>query len=216
MAIVCPTVTCQSDDLHEYRRQMERIENLSKHIHVDLMDGDFAPSKSPNIDSIWFPEDVQVDLHIMYRDPSDVLNTVIELKPRLLIIHSEANGDPATLSDALQVADIKFGVALLQDTPVSTILDQLEYVDHVLIFSGVLGRFGGEANLGLLSKVAQLKKYKPNIEIGWDGGINADNVRALVDGGVDILSVGGFIQNAEDPRAAYNNLVERLKMAPGV
>ena len=185
---------------------MEKIEKLSNHIQVDLMDGDFAPSTSPDIEHVWFPEDIQVDLHLMYRNPADVLNDVIDLKPRLLVVHAEANGDPATLAEALHVVDIKFGIALLRETPVSAILDELEYVDHVLIFSGDLGHFGGQADLNLLSKVAQLKKYKPQLEIGWDGGINADNIKDLVDGGVDILNVGGFIQNAEDPKAAYDQL----------
>lgn len=203
-------MTVPSDDLHEYRRQMERVENLAKRIQVDLMDEDFTPVTSPDIDKIWFPEGLEVDLHLMYRNPADVLNNVLELKPRLLIIHAEADVDLATLKNALSQAEIRLGMALLQDTPVSMIADDLEYIDHVLIFSGDLGRFGGTAEKSLLSKVEELRRLKPELEIGWDGGVNVDNARALRDGGVDVLNVGGFIQNADDPQVAYNRLVDAI------
>ena len=78
-----------------------------------------------------------------------------------------------------------------------------EAIDHVLIFSGNLGSYGGHANLDLLHTVRYLKNHKPGLEIGWDGGINSQNVAQLVFGGVDVLNVGAFIQNAENPEKAY-------------
>lgn len=211
MSIVCPTVTCQSEDLHEYRILMERVENLSPRIQVDLMDGEFAPTKSPEIDKIWFPEGKQIDLHLMYQHPADVLNDVLELNPNMLIVHKEAHVDVATLSGALRVGGIKLGLAVLPETPISDCLDELEFVDHVLIFSGVLGHFGGTADLKLLKKIEQLKRYKPSLEIGWDGGVNDTNLNQLVEGGVDVLNVGGFIQNAADPEEAYKQLSNLLQ-----
>lgn len=210
MSIVCPTVTCQSDDLHDYRKQMEKVE-FAERIQIDLMDGEFTPTKSPDIDDIWFLEDKIIDLHLMYKNPADVLNQVLDLKPSLLIVHAEADVDIPTLAGALNQSGIKLGVALLQQTKVTDILDYLEYIDHVLIFSGDLGRFGGSADLSLMSKITQLKQYKPNVEIGWDGGINDSNIIELQNGGVDVLNVGGFIQNAEDPIANYEKLTNLLQ-----
>lgn len=211
MSTICPTVTCQTDDLHEYRTQMERIENLSDRIQIDLMDGEFAPTKSPSIDKIWFPEGKQIDLHLMFQHPADVLNDVLELHPSMLIVHKEAQVDIPTLAAALQVSGIKLGLAILPETPISDCLDELEHVTHVLIFSGTLGQFGGTADLGLLKKVQQLKKYNPSLEIGWDGGVNLENVKALADGGIDVLNVGGFIQEANDSNAAYERLCNLLQ-----
>ena len=210
MSIVCPTVTCQSEDLHEYRRQMERVE-FAPRIQVDLMDGDFAPTKSPDIDKIWFPEDKQIDLHLMYRNPADVLNEVVELKPALLIVHAEANVDIPTLKGALDAVGIKLGLAILRDTPIDSILDELQYADHILIFSGDLGHYGGSADLSLLRKVEQIKRYNPTLEIGWDGGVNDKNAEALAAGGINVLNAGGFIQNADDPQKAYNTLSHLLQ-----
>lgn len=75
---------------------------------------------------------------------------------------------------------------------------------------GNLGYHGGTANLELLSKVRDIREHHPDVELAWDGGINADNVRQLVEAGVDILNVGGFIQKAADPAARYQELADLL------
>jgi pentose-5-phosphate-3-epimerase len=62
--------------------------------------------------------------------------------------------------------------------------------------------------MNLLDKVKELRKLKPTLEIGWDGGVNDRNARQLAEGGVDVLNVGGFIHSAEDSRAAYAKLKE--------
>jgi ribulose-phosphate 3-epimerase len=76
----------------------------------------------------------------------------------------------------------------------------------VLVFSGNLGHHGGEADLGLLEKVRQIKVHHPEVEIGWDGGINDQNVKQLVEAGVEVLNVGGYIQKADYPERAYATL----------
>jgi len=114
--------------------------------------------------------------------------------------------DLADFARKVHEHDIKAGVALLQDTPVSQVVPYLEQLDHVLIFSGNLGYHGGTADLALLEKVRELKSIKPELEIGWDGGVNDQVARALADGGVDELNAGGFIAHADNPKAAFEKL----------
>lgn len=215
MAIICPTVTAQTPDMHEYRRQMERIENLAPRFQLDLMDGDFAPTKSPPVDQLWVPEGLQADVHIMYRHPADALNALLDLKPRMVIVHVEANVDVPTIANALKAEDILFGLAMLPPSWPEQYMEELQYADHVLVFAGDLGHFGGQPDMSLLRKVSQLKRYKPDLEIGWDGGVRPENALELASGGVDVLNVGGFIQKADDPAAAYAQLVDLIKSANG-
>ena len=51
--------------------------------------------------------------------------------------------------------------------------------------------FGG--GLMQLEKIRLVKMINPNVEIGWDGGVMVDNAYSLVQGGVNILNVGGTI-----------------------
>ncbi|HSX44804.1 MAG TPA: hypothetical protein VLF39_01670 [Candidatus Saccharimonadales bacterium] len=206
MAVICPTVTATTTD--EYRQQIERIAHFTKRIHLDFMDGQLTPTKSPGLDQIWWPAGVTADVHLMFRRPDQTLNVILQHQPHLAIVHAETHGDFQNFADQLHAAGIKVGVALLANTPVSTIQSGLDLIDHVLIFSGDLGRFGGKADLSLLRKITELKHLKPELEIGWDGGINEHNVNALLSGGVDVLNVGGFIQKADDPTSAYAKLEE--------
>lgn len=210
MAVVCPTVT--ATEPHLYREQLERVAQFAKRIHIDLADGVFAPTRLMDIEKVWWPEGIVCDIHLMYEAVIPFLDQLIELKPDLVIVHAESVGNFYEVARPLQAKGIKAGVAILQHTPVSQIKPALKDIDHVLIFSGDLGHFGGTADLDLLEKVKEIRKLKPDVEIGWDGGINADNVAELVAGGIDVLNAGGFIQRAAHPETAYAKL---KKLAEG-
>ncbi|MDB5160771.1 MAG: rpe, Ribulose-phosphate 3-epimerase, partial [Candidatus Saccharibacteria bacterium] len=143
----------------------------------------------------------------MYKNPLPAVKEILTHRPHLIIVHAEAQGDFNEVLDLCRQAEVKIGVALLPATSPDYILSSLDLLDHVLIFSGDLGSFGGHADLSLLAKVETLKKHKPDLEIGWDGGVNIQNVAQLVTGGVDVLNVGGYIQKAADPAKAYSDLM---------
>lgn len=207
-AVVCPTVT--ATNLADYKAQVKVLSPFAKRVHIDLMDGEFAPTVSPNLKDIWWPPHFTVDIHIMYQRPMDYVKDLIHLQPNMVVFHMEAALHYMHMAAELHKEGIKVGLAILPATTIASIEKVLHSFDHLLIFSGDLGHFGGHANLDLLAKIKEAKAHHPDLEIGWDGGINADNVRQLVDGGVDVLNVGGFIQKADDPHAAYQRLVDLL------
>ena len=203
MAVICPTVT--AFDLHEYQAQIKNVA-FAPRLHIDLMDGEFAPTKSPDLQDIWLPYHALADIHLMYKQPMDYLQQLIKLRPNMVIIHNEAEVHHMHFAAELHKEDIKVGLAILQDTPVEWAFQIMHSFDQVLVFSGNLGHQGGEADLGLLDKVRQIRAHHPDVEIAWDGGINDQNVAALVEAGVDVLNVGGFIQHSDDPESAYAKL----------
>lgn len=209
MSIICPTVLAREP--HEYREQIERIKPFAERIQVDLMDGIFTETKSINPIQVWWPEGMLADIHMMFEDPVAHIETLVSLQPNLIIIHAEAAGDLLGMVEHLKKCDMKVGVALLKDTSPEVAHALIPLVDHVLLFSGELGRFGGEADMHVLSKVAEIKRMNDSVEIGWDGGANAANARQLQTGGVDVINVGGAIQKSDDPETAYKSLVDSLR-----
>ncbi|MEI7838289.1 MAG: hypothetical protein WCI37_00715 [bacterium] len=207
MATIVPTVLANSE---QYESYILKYAQFAQRIHIDLSDGQFSPSKTVEISEIYWPYSQEVDLHIMYKDPIPLLDEIIALTPNLVIIHAEIDVDYRNFAEKLKTAGIKFGLALLAETPVSKIVSLVDILDHVLIFSGNLGHYGGVANFALISKISEIKKFNSNIEIGWDGGINQDNAKQLVNAGVDVLDVGGFIAGAENSREAYMKLSEAI------
>ena len=205
MATIVPTVT--ACDEYEYNQQLKILKPFAPRVHIDLMDGVFAPSQSPDLSHIWWPHEMAADIHIMYQNPMDYIDQLIALKPRMVVIHNEANVHHMDFAARLHAADIEAGLALLHDTPVEWAYQIMHSFDHVLIFSGNLGYQGGTADLGCLDKVAKVRAHHPDVEIGWDGGINHLNAQLLIDGGVDVLNVGGYIKNSVNPAGAFAELV---------
>jgi len=206
MVWVAPTITAY--DTHEYRAQMESIAGFAERVHIDLMDGQFAPTHSPGLEHVWWPHSVQADIHLMYQLPATAMAKLVELKPHLVVIHAEARVDHSLFAAHLHKAGIKAGLALLANTPVEKVEKYLHSFDHVLIFSGKLGYHGGKADLMLLEKVKAVRYLHHEAEIGWDGGITSRNAPLLVELGVDVLNVGGFIMKDPEPEIAYAKIKE--------
>lgn len=206
--IVCPCVTAV--DASAYRHQMATIAPFAKRVHLDFADGKFSPVKLINPVQAYWPENVLADMHLMHIHPEEHLETVISLAPNMVIIQAESEGDLLGMMRQLHAVGIKTGVALLQKTDPASAHDLIQDADHALIFSGDLGHFGGTADFTLLQKVRQIQAINANIEIGWDGGINAENIAQLALGGVEVFNVGGSIQNAPDAKEAYATLVKNI------
>ncbi len=209
-AVICPTVTATSPE--EYARQIKVNSSFAKRLHIDLMDGEFAPSKSPSVDEIWWPASALADLHIMYKNPDKYLDKIIKMQPNLVIIHAESPIHHMHFAAELHKENIKAGLAVLADTHIKACEEILHSFDHVLIFSGNLGYQGGsQVNTSLLEKVKYVRSNHPEAEIGWDGGVNDTNAKMLAEAGVDVLNVGGFIQKSSNPQASYAKLLEILR-----
>jgi ribulose-phosphate 3-epimerase len=210
MIDICPTITAETPE--KFRKQAEQIANFATRIHIDLTDGVFAPNKLIEIDEVWWPGGVRADLHLMYKKPFEHTAAILALAPQLVIVHAEGEGDFYGFANTMHKHGIEVGVALLPKTPVKLIAPAFDYIDQVLIFSGNLGYQGGStADLSLLSKAQEVRSKSRRIEIAWDGGISDRNAKELADGGVEVLNVGGFIQNAPNPQTAYATLESVLQ-----
>lgn len=204
MSIICPTVL--AGEPHAYREQLERVAPLASRVQIDFMDGDFAKPKSIGLAQAWWPDETMADIHLMYKHPLEYIETLVSLHPSMVILHAEAEGDLRGMMEHLQGLGIEAGVALLQDTSVESAKNLIEIADHVLIFAGNLGSFGGHADMKQLSKVVEIKAINPAVEIGWDGGANETNVAQLSESGIDVLNVGSAIQRAANPLESFQYL----------
>ena len=208
MAVICPTITAQ--DPHGYREQVAQVEPFAQRIHIDLADGSFAPTKLIGPAQIYWPEDMTADLHIMYTKPRDQLETLVSLRPNLVIVHAESDGDILGMLLELQSFGIKAGIGLLPKTDISEYEDLVSAADHVLIFAGNLGYQGGQADMTALQRIPDIRAINPTAELAWDGGITAENLPLLLQQGIEVLNVGSYIQHADDPAKAFETLNQLL------
>ncbi len=204
MSMVIPALLAQTKD--EFEVLSARIMPFAKRVHLDLMDGQFAPSVSVPVADIILPKEWEVDIHVMYAQPDAYLKSIIDLKPSMIIIHSEAQGELLKTIETIHKAGIKAGVALLRSTVPEDMAGLIAVADHVLIFSGNLGEYGGTANMLQIEKIRLIRAINPVIEIGWDGGANVSNAYTLALGGVDVVNVGNALVNEADPVETYRQL----------
>jgi len=208
MSVVAPAVTVET--LDEYKADIDKLQPFAKRVHIDISDGEFAPTFLLGESQLFWPEGWEVDIHAMVARPSEHLAALIALKPSMIIFHTEIQEDRAALINQIKAAGIKAGIALLRPTVPSTVAEIIKLADHVMIFTGELGKHGGTASLMQLEKVRLIKAINPAVEIGWDGGVSIENAYTLAQGGVSVLNAGGAIAQAEDPAAAYATLTKEI------
>lgn len=203
--VVAPAILCETED--DYKATIERLHPFAERVHIDLTDGEFAPSFTVGVNSLWWPQEWIVDIHAMVMRPSLYVDALIQLKPFSVIFHAECAEDLTPTIAKLKAAGIKAGVALLKTTVPSVVKPYIEQADHVLVFSGDLGHYGGVASMMQLEKVRLVRKIHPNVEVGWDGGASTENAFMLARGSVNVINAGGAINKAADPAAAYKKMV---------
>lgn len=210
MAVICPAVLAASET--EFIRQLNLVASWASRIQIDIIDGRLPPADKSTVgfDQIGWPDKLEVDLHLMCGRPEEYLDQIKDLKPSLAIFHPESSGDHQRLIDQLKEQSIKVGLALRPQTRLLAAKQLLEQVDHGLVFGGSFGRQGGEADLNQLAMVAWLRDQYPDLEIGWDGGINPGNAARLVRAGVDVLYVGSYLVSAPDVLVAYDKLAASI------
>ena len=206
-AIIVPTIL--TNDPAIYAKAIQLYSTFAKRIQIDIADGSFVKTvtvQTSNIPAL--PSDKIVDIHMMVTHPSQFLPDLLKLKPSSVILHAEAGESLLPTFAELHKANIKTGVALMQSTYPGNVKAYINAVDHVLIFAGKLGQQGGTADLLQIEKVKIIRDINSKVEIGWDGGVNLDNVRSIAHSDINVINVGSFISMNPNPPEAYKQLVE--------
>jgi len=208
MTQIVPTITATTPT--DYAREIEKL-NFAPRLHVDITDGELAPSRTVNLNQVYWDENKIIDLHLMMKKPIEWLHQIIALNPNLVILHAESDDAHKNLPrifEHLRKFNIKCGLALLPETSPENVKDIIEISDYVLIFAGHLGYQDGTADLSQLEKIARIRAINPNVELAWDGGANVENVAEIAQAGIDVINVGAAIAKSENPEKAYQRLNE--------
>lgn len=208
MAQIVPAIL--TNDPNEYKKQIEIFQPFAKRVQVDISDGTFAPGATIPVANVWWPQGMEVDLHMMVVRPSEHMPLILQMKPSLCIFHAETGEDLVPIFDQLRAAGIKAGVALMKSSFPDDYRRYIEVVDHVLVFAGDIGRQGGQADMLQAEKIPLVKAINSNCEIGWDGGANLRTARAIARAGATVINVGSALTTAADPSAVYEDLVADL------
>ncbi len=192
-------------------------------IHVDIMDGHFVPNISlgpPVVQSIRAVTNTKLDVHLMITDPDQFIPAFINVGANHLLVHQEACPHLDRTLRLIKSLGAWAGVVINPATPVATLDDVLELVDHVLVMSVNPG-FGGQELLPhCLRKVSALHRRRAELDLQFmieiDGGVTPENLGDVVRAGCDWIVAGSSIFHTPNPGEAYRAMKRTAVEAAGV
>ena len=193
------------------------VEGGATLIHCDVMDGHFVPNITIGplvVAALRKFVKVPLDCHLMIEDANEYIPAFADAGANWISVHQEACVHLNRTLELIRSHGCKPGVVLNPATPVQTLGEVLDLVDHVLIMSVNPG-FGGQkfipSTLEKVRKLATMRAAKGlNFRIEIDGGIDLDTIGAAVKAGVEIFVAGNAVFGHGDPMV---NVEELLKAA---
>lgn len=215
---VCPSLM-SADALRLGEQVSALIDAGARVLHVDVMDGRFVPNlmlgteTTRAVASLARPAGALVDVHLMVERPGDAIGWFAP-HADMISVHVEADPHPHQLLGEIRAAGCLAGLAINPGTPLESVAPLLERVDYVNCM-GVNPGFSGQSFIPeTLGRLAALRDLLPDrVALQVDGGIgpaNAADARAY---GADLVVSASAIFGADDPVAAYRDLVERVASA---
>lgn len=166
-------------------------------LHVDVMDGRYVNNLAMGpyvVAPIIRTGKFSTDIHLACEDPERYIEMFAPLKPNYLTFHIETADDPEKLIALIRSKQIKPGIAVNPETPLTAILPYLDQVELVLVMTvqpGFAGQPFNEKVLGKLQELARhLSRFKvpPLVEV--DGNINSATVEKISKIGADLYVLG--------------------------
>ena len=204
---IATSILSIQDHIHDCLEKINHTD--TDYIHLDVMDGKFVSHKTDDYIPLKNYLLKPLDIHLMVEDVPAYLEHYVALKPEYITFHVEVNTKIEKLIHMIHEKNIKVGISLKPDTPVSFLIPYLNEIDLVLVMSVEPGA-GGQTflesasdKIQFLDRIRKEKQYHYMIEV--DGGINEKTKEQCI--GADILVSGSFITNYSD----YQHQIDKLR-----
>ena len=187
-------------------------------LHLDIMDGHFVPNLSMGPDVVRMARrtiNLPLSTHLMVTRPDLFIQPFIEAGSHTLLIHVEAQSDTQKTLRAIRENGIRAGITINPETPAEAAFPFLEEVDEVL-FMTVHPGFGGQKFISsVLSKITEIRKRVPTLDLSIDGGINQTTAEQAAAHGINIFIAGTFLYDADDMTVEIETMRQKTTSAWG-
>lgn len=206
MVQIAPSMLA-ADFLH-LEKDVQTVNAHADLFHLDVMDGVFVPNISfgfPVIEAIARIAEKPLDVHLMIVRPENYVERFAKVGAEMISFHLNATENPSAVLAQIRSYGVKAGLVINPDLPVESLFPYLKDTDFILLMS-VFAGFGGQKFIeSTYERVrvlkAEIDRQGLSVPIQVDGGVSADNAKALVEAGAEILVAGSAVFKAEDPAA---------------
>ncbi len=185
-------------------------------LHFDVMDGRFVPNITvglPVLKSVRKFTKMTIDCHLMIVEPNAYAAKFVEAGADMVSVHIEADVHLQRTLTAIREAGGKAGIAINPGTPLSSLEEGLPHCDFVLLMSVNPG-FGGQkfipTSMDKLRRLrAMIDERGLDVKIEIDGGIDAGNIKKIVEAGANIVVSGSSVFGGGTPTENAKDLIEK-------
>ena len=213
---IIPAIIPQS--LADLTRQLNSLRGLPE-LHLDVVDGIFTSAISwpyKNQDNILDAKELlsrfSLEVDLMVENPLKVAPAWIKVGAQQLVFHIETVSRDE-LAELASRYDVTIGVALSDSTPVEDVYPYFSCADYVQIMGiAEVGSQGQPFTDNALLKITKIQQSYPHFPISIDGSVNLSTLPKLVSYKLDRYIIGSRIMGTVNPREAYLNFNEQIKI----
>jgi len=187
-------------------------------VHFDVMDNHYVPNLTigPLVCQALRDNGVTapIDVHLMVKPVDRIIPDFAAAGASWITFHPEASEHVDRSLQLIREQGCKSGLVFNPATPLSHLEHVLDKVDVVLLMSVNPG-FGGQSFIeSTLPKLAAARRiiddsgYDIRLEV--DGGVKADNIRAIAEAGADTFVAGSAIFGTDDYQATIQSMRDEL------
>lgn len=196
-------------DWVEIERKIELVKPFTHSIHIDLIDGSFAPNPT-FLDPKPFKKytkDIFFELHMMVEEPEGYLEDWARAGFRRFIGHIEQMSNQQGFVDqAERLGEV--GLAVDVKSGLEAIRVEHQDLDTVLVMTVKAGFSNQKFLPESLTKVEELTK-KDLFPVEIDGGVNSETLKqGLLSGANRFVSTGFIFSAGYNPQEQYQKLLE--------
>ena len=183
-------------------------------LHLDVMDAHFVPNLSFGPDVVALAAKVTPrfyrNVHLMMTRPDLYLEAFAKAGAQTIQIHVEADCDIHAELKRIRSMGLKNAIVINPETPVDRLFPYLDEIDEVLVMTVHPGYGGQKFIEDCMSKVSELRRLKPGLDIMVDGGINAETAVIAAKAGANQFVAGSYLFKQTDMKAAVDSMREEV------
>lgn len=225
---IIPAINCENFEcVKEKLQKAAEFMSADGWIQIDIADGKFTSHKTWNnprdlidLQLTTNNQQLNIEIHLMVKNPEDVIDNWIETGVKRIIVHYEAIREEATHNENNDETDIinfilgkcanqdvELGLAINPSTPVENIIYHLDRVRFIQLLAVDPGLAGQQFQAITLQKIKFLKENPySEVIVEIDGGINLETTKLCKEAGADILVSASHIWNSGNPEIALKEL----------
>lgn len=212
-------ISVSTDPIYDFQNIIEyakQMQGIAEFLHCDIMNENFVQKNTYDynlVKNINRNSAIMLDVHLMVNEPLNDVPKYIEAGANILTVHYEAFENKEDLVNVLKYIQENHtlaGISLKPETPFKDVRSFVFNCDVVLVMGVEPGASGQKLMDSVYDKVKEIYEFRQsnnlNFKIEFDGGVNPETAKKLIECGVDILVSGTYVYNSKNRALAVDEL----------